>query len=174
MAYPDGINNGVCPSSHPVHLISIFYEIYFSVDPFNKLNAGGNFVLSTGDPTGYSLHGDFYNGWNQDVLQQAVDQCTNDSGVLEDCGVFTGQNLIISDDDTNTCSAKDPVGVNVDGMLPYHFEWPIKPLQQFLTNSRFRSVESEGTRVEEDEVAGIEFGGQAPLVVTPKGASLCE
>ncbi|VDC06984.1 unnamed protein product [Peniophora sp. CBMAI 1063] len=119
MAYPDGINNGVCPSSHPVHLISIFYEIYFSVDPFNKLNDGGSFVLSTGDPTGYSLHGDFYNGWNQDILQQAVDQCTNDSGVLEDCGVFTGQNLIISDDTANSCSATDPIGVNVDGVLPY-------------------------------------------------------
>ncbi|KZV74408.1 hypothetical protein PENSPDRAFT_601507 [Peniophora sp. CONT] len=119
MAYPDGINNGVCPSSHPVHLISIFYEVYFNVAQFNSLNDGGSWVLSTGDPTGYSLHGDFYNGWNQDILQQAVDQCTNDSGVLEDCGVFTGQNLIISDADANSCSAKDPVGVNVDGVLDF-------------------------------------------------------
>lgn len=119
MAYPSGINNGVCPSSHPVHLISIFFEIYFSVDPFNKLNDGGIFVVSTGDSTGYSLHGDFYNGWDQDILQQAVDQCTNDSGVLEDCGVFTGQNLIITDDAANSCSAIDPVGVPVDGVLDF-------------------------------------------------------
>jgi hypothetical protein len=118
MAYPDGINNGVCPKSHPVHLISIFYEVYFSVDPFNKLNDGGNFVLSTGDRTGYSLHGDFLNGWDQGILQQAVDQCTNDSGVLEDCTVFTSQNLLYTDAQTNACLAKDPVGVPVDGLLP--------------------------------------------------------
>jgi hypothetical protein len=52
MAYPDGIDNGSCPPSHPIHLISIFYEIWFSVAPFNQLNDGGRFLLANGDPTG--------------------------------------------------------------------------------------------------------------------------
>lgn len=55
MAYPDGIDNGVCPRSHPHHLVSIFYEVLFSVDPYNKLGLGGSFVLATGDKTGKLL-----------------------------------------------------------------------------------------------------------------------
>ena len=34
------------------------------------------------------FHGDFVNGWDVNVLQQAVDQCTNDSGNMSDCPVF--------------------------------------------------------------------------------------
>jgi hypothetical protein len=119
MAYPSQMNNGFCPSTHPVHLISIFYEVYYSVDPFNKLNDGGRFVLANGDSTGYGLHGDFLNGWNADVLQRAVDTCTNLSGVLEDCGVFENEGRIYTDDQANQCSAPDPVGVVVDGSMPH-------------------------------------------------------
>lgn len=37
----------------------------------------GRFVLSTGDPTGYSGHGDFTNGWDQQLLEDMVAQCFN-------------------------------------------------------------------------------------------------
>lgn len=39
---------------------------------------------------GCGYHADFINGWNVDTLQAAVDQCTNLSGRVEDCPVFSG------------------------------------------------------------------------------------
>ena len=109
MAYPDGVDNGRCPSSHPVHLISIFYEVYFAVAPFNALNDGGRFVLSNGDPTGYGLHGDFQNGWDHGVLSRAVATCTAASGVIEDCPVFQNEGRFYADSAMNSCAAKNPM-----------------------------------------------------------------
>jgi len=120
MAYPIGGESGPCPSTHPVRLVTLFYEIMWSVDPFNKfraqaLNSTQPFVLAQGDATGYGLHGyvlcrrvsrlfsqeknrrltlyffdfsDFFNGWDRSVLQEAIDTCTSDSGVIEYCKVF--------------------------------------------------------------------------------------
>ena len=109
MAYPDGIDSGQCPSTHPIHLVSIFYEVYFYVDMYNRLNDGGRFVLANGDPTGYGLHGDFINGWDSGVLSRAVKTCTADSGVIEDCPVFQDEGRFNTDDDMNNCSAPDPL-----------------------------------------------------------------
>lgn len=38
---------------------------------------------------GFGYHGDFIEAWAPGVLQDAVDQCTNPSGNMEDCPVFT-------------------------------------------------------------------------------------
>jgi hypothetical protein len=46
-------------------------------------------VSLTNNPAGYGYHGDFMNGWNIDTLQSAVDTCTNLSGRVEDCPIFT-------------------------------------------------------------------------------------
>ncbi|KAN0126382.1 protein of unknown function (DUF1996) domain containing protein [Russula decolorans] len=109
MAYPDGIDNGRCPPTHPHHLVSIFFEVLFSVRQFNALNDGGRFVLSNGDPTGYGLHGDFMNGWDRSVLSRAVATCTADSGVIEDCLVFQDEDRFYTDDQMNACSATNPI-----------------------------------------------------------------
>ncbi|KAI9462049.1 WSC domain-containing protein [Russula earlei] len=109
MAYPDGIDNGLCPPSHPVHLVSIFYEVYFAVAFFNALNDGGRFVLANGDPTGYGLHGDFMNGWDRSVLSRAITTCTADSGVIEDCPVFQKEGRFNADADMNACSGSNPL-----------------------------------------------------------------
>lgn len=95
MAYPDGVDSGKCPSSHPVRLISIFYEIIWGVTAFKNDWYGSShpFVFSMGDPTGYGYHGDFVNGWDQATLASAVKDCTNLSGDIHDCPVlqlFTG------------------------------------------------------------------------------------
>jgi hypothetical protein len=37
------------------------------------------------DPTGYSWHGDFQNGWNQEVLQNAISNCNNPSNAGQFC-----------------------------------------------------------------------------------------
>ena len=91
MHYPIGQHDsGSCPDSHPVHLISIFYEVIYSIDKFaDRWHGSGHpFVFAQGDRTGYGFHGDFVNGWDRATLQKAVDTCTADSGTLEDCHVF--------------------------------------------------------------------------------------
>src|SRR6267142_326001 len=122
VAYPSGIDSGDCPPTHPVRLVSLFYELWFYTLPFTNLNDGGRFMLSTGDPTSYSLHGDFMNGWDNQVLQRALDNCTNDSGVIEDCAVFEDEGRFYTDAEMNACSAPDPYpqeAVSVGQVLPY-------------------------------------------------------
>lgn len=55
MAYPDGVDSGKCPSTHPVRFISLFYEVMFSVNDFKDMWYDNKqpFILSNGDPTGY-------------------------------------------------------------------------------------------------------------------------
>jgi hypothetical protein len=72
--------NGKCPEGW-VQVPRIFYEVYHDTGSFasqweNMQGKGEQpFVLSFGDPTGYGLHGDFVNGWDNDVLSQIVTTC---------------------------------------------------------------------------------------------------
>ena len=123
MAYPvDNIpnseyNGGVCPDSHPVHLVSIFYEVIFSTAGFEFWDGGFEnkqpFVFAQGDPTGYGFHGDFINGWDVPELQKAVDECTDLSGVMTDCDVFT----YFEDEDCKQCQIPTTVHEDIDGPL---------------------------------------------------------
>ncbi|KAH9023107.1 hypothetical protein EDB85DRAFT_1871009, partial [Lactarius pseudohatsudake] len=108
MAYPDGVDNGQCPYTHPHHLVSIFFEVWFNAGAFYNLNDGGRFVLANGDPTGFGLHGDFADGWDKDVLSRAVKTCTANSGVIEDCPVFQNEGRFVSNADMNSCAAPNP------------------------------------------------------------------
>ncbi|PIL30122.1 hypothetical protein GSI_07699 [Ganoderma sinense ZZ0214-1] len=85
MAYPlQAYNTGDCPDTHPVHLVSLFYEMVVSVDQFDYWG-NGTWVLANGDTTGYGHHGDFTNGWDVDLLQEAIDTCTQAQGDVLDC-----------------------------------------------------------------------------------------
>jgi hypothetical protein len=53
---------------------------------------------STNHLSGYGYHGDFMMGWDENFLQSAVDTCTNPSGLISDCPLFTIQ-------DSNTYSS---------------------------------------------------------------------
>ncbi|KAH8887849.1 hypothetical protein GQ53DRAFT_271453 [Thozetella sp. PMI_491] len=93
MAYPSMVDNGVCPDTHPVRLISLFYEMTWSVTAFNHLREPGDqpFVFSFGDPTGFGYHGDFVNGWDADLLNDAIyDSSCGDSagGRINLCDTF--------------------------------------------------------------------------------------
>ncbi|KAF2426326.1 WSC-domain-containing protein [Tothia fuscella] len=94
VAYMSGIDNGKCHTSHPVQLVHLFYEIYYSVNTIDQTD-GGRFVFSNGDTTGYGFHGDFLNGWDTTVLGPALQQCAtsdNGSGQIQDCPVLAAVN----------------------------------------------------------------------------------
>ena len=77
-------------------------------------------MLSTGDPTGASLHADFLDGWNKDVLSRAVETCTAESGVIQDCPVFNDENRFVPDAVMNSCAAPNPLpSEDVIGPIPY-------------------------------------------------------
>ncbi|KAL5118955.1 hypothetical protein ACEQ8H_003084 [Pleosporales sp. CAS-2024a] len=91
MAYP--LNTGVglenCPTTHrAARFPTIFIEFWYDVSSFNKQYASTNkpWVLSNGDPTGYSFHADFLNGWEKGVLGKATGETNNCN-----CGCGCGQ-----------------------------------------------------------------------------------
>ncbi|KAF8753691.1 hypothetical protein RHS01_06669 [Rhizoctonia solani] len=102
-AYLDRLDNGKCPSTHPVPLIHLFYEVTWDIHAFaSRWTAadGWPFVWATGDPTGYSWHGDFQNGWETSVLQKAIDTCNNPNddtinGIIEACKAFKLQDDVV-------------------------------------------------------------------------------
>jgi len=78
VSYPavGNYNGGVCPESHPVALLSIFYEFMFDTSGFTDTK----FVFANGDATGYGYHGDFVMGWtDRDLLQTAHRDCLGPS-----------------------------------------------------------------------------------------------
>ena len=83
MAYPTAGRG--CPSSHPVALPEITFNIVY---PVRQANAAANWRLASDNyssslPAGYSAHGDWFNGWRQDILDTFVSNC--DRTAL-DCG----------------------------------------------------------------------------------------
>ncbi|KAF2658680.1 WSC domain-containing protein, partial [Lophiostoma macrostomum CBS 122681] len=116
MSYPVGRpNEGECPSDFPVHLISIFYEVYYDTPQFDSEWDGDNhpFVFSNGDPTGFGFHGDFINGWDVNVLQNAVDTCLDESGTTSRCNAVT----LYTAAESNSCKLPSVVDEQVDGTL---------------------------------------------------------
>jgi len=115
MAYSDG-ESGPCPADHPVRIVTLFYEMMWSVDPMSDLwdqamNTSQPFVLAMGDASGYGYHGDFLDGWDTPVLQSAIDTCTSDSGDITLCTIFDLQS------ESATCQKTPDVNEIVTGTL---------------------------------------------------------
>lgn len=89
MAYPDHVMDGTCPEGFKTRLPSLLYETIYDTYAFR--GAEGKFVFANGDETGCGYHADFITGWDVDFLQKAVNTCTNPSGKVEDCPMFTLQ-----------------------------------------------------------------------------------
>ncbi|KAG8938505.1 hypothetical protein FRC04_008443 [Tulasnella sp. 424] len=107
-AYLSQIDNGSCPPTHPVPLMKLFYEVTWDIQVFSNRWKGKPwpFVWSNSDPTGYGWHGDFFNGWDVGVLQNAIDHCNQTpdqlNGIVQACPYFT----IIPATTTQACRAK--------------------------------------------------------------------
>ena len=57
MSYPNGaFNDGTCPPSHPVHLISLFYEYTMPTGDF-PYHGAGTWSFANGDQRGLRFHG---------------------------------------------------------------------------------------------------------------------
>lgn len=74
MAYPSG---GRCPSTHPVAVPEITFNIRYLV---TEANAPTRWRLSSDmypatQPGGYSSHGDWLNGWQQSIMDTFVRRC---------------------------------------------------------------------------------------------------
>ena len=111
MSYPaDVYNSGKCPSSHPVHLVSIFYEMIISVDQFSY-DGAGTWVWANGDTSGLGFHGDFQMGWTDTtLLQNAIDNCPNAAGNVADCPPL---NAVMDSQSASACRYEGEV-VNED------------------------------------------------------------
>jgi hypothetical protein len=70
MTYP---TSGICPSTHPVRIPKISFHVIYALK-----NGKGTYLSSDhGAPGGTTLHADFWNTWDQVVLQKAVTKCIN-------------------------------------------------------------------------------------------------
>lgn len=117
VSYPkDGnYDGGRCPSSHPVHLATLFYEVYYDTASFKDKWYGDEqpFVFANGDGTGFGYHGDFVNGWKEDELQKALDKCVDgvDKCAEQVFGTFNTQG------ETQACKLPSMIDEPVAGPL---------------------------------------------------------
>jgi len=119
-----GPDSGSCTDPNfPVTIPRIFIEVYWSTNSFDSVrpqaaNPNQPFVFASGDPTGHGYHADFMNGWQDGVLQKAVDGCTcnefGDPTCCADKGLFT----LEKGDNAKKCYITKTVDEQTTGMLP--------------------------------------------------------
>ncbi|KAI2617885.1 hypothetical protein GGR54DRAFT_202254 [Hypoxylon sp. NC1633] len=107
-------DGGPCPSTHPVKIPQLFYEIIWDTTPFNDKSiwpedGSQPFVWSYGDATGFGNHGDYMFGWKGNALQKAMDADCNGNT----CAGLTSQSI----SQGNKCTVPRVVDEDVDGWL---------------------------------------------------------
>ncbi|KAI1113704.1 hypothetical protein F5Y14DRAFT_203489 [Nemania sp. NC0429] len=117
VAYPDLVGNGNCPKTHTQRLITMFFETIWDTNAAQFKGKSGSFVMSNGDRTGFGYHGDFMTGWDPAFLQEAIDTCTNDSGELTDCGLFTSNGPLLSEGQQRECKFNTPAVLTAENCI---------------------------------------------------------
>ncbi|KAI9694885.1 MAG: hypothetical protein M1822_000501 [Bathelium mastoideum] len=106
-------SDGPCPSTHPVKIPQLFFEVVWDTTGFNDkslwpTDGSQPFVWSYGDPTGFGTHGDYMFGWQGNSLQNAMN-----SNCDVTCNVLTSQDISTA----NQCTKPVVVTENIDGWL---------------------------------------------------------
>lgn len=114
-AFPTDTGNGRldCPKGW-VHVPHMFFETYWDTHKFlprfqSLLGKESPWVFANGDATGFSAHGDFISGWDEQALQNVIDNCNVGHGGLHTCPGLTGG---VS---SGSCKATCPVNEEVKG-----------------------------------------------------------
>jgi hypothetical protein len=116
MVYPVVTNwKQNCPEGF-IHVPHIFYEVYWDTISFRdrwvRDGKSQPFVLSNGDPLGYSLHGDFIAGWNEDTLKTIIDTCNAGDEGMDKC-----PNLPQGLNTATDCHIDNPIDEVIDGVF---------------------------------------------------------
>lgn len=119
MAFPTaaGGDKHDCPEGW-IHTPHIFFETYWNthglVDRYKDLvGKESPFVFANGDATGFSVHGDFVSGWDEEALQQIIDNCDAGHAGMHTCpGLIGGIN-----DESKSCKIECPIDEKIDGKL---------------------------------------------------------
>lgn len=101
MTWPIRVNNDgttdidprgdTCPDTHPIKYPIIHSEMLYNIDQSMQDQWGktgrSEFVLSNGDTTGLTYHGDFVSGWDVDIMTQALATCRV-ADEIQNCPAF--------------------------------------------------------------------------------------
>lgn len=104
LAYPVSSNDEqVCPSSHPVPIIRVSFHYAFGVKPDvyhpETLSTRGwrlasdMFEVSANEFGGYSLHADWFNAWDPEVLNMVLEGCIQNELDCHDGNLANGYRL---------------------------------------------------------------------------------
>jgi hypothetical protein len=86
MAYANGSNPGGpgvargCPASHPVALPEITFNIAYAVTATSQPRNWRLVTDTYTGPAGYSMHGDWFDGWVREAVETFTARCLNTAG----------------------------------------------------------------------------------------------
>lgn len=110
--YATGKQN--CPEGF-LHVPHLFYEMYWNTQVYSDLwmpDSGSQpFVLSNGDLSGCSGHGDFLAAWDTATLANIIDNCNAGDAGMDLCPGVTVR------DKTKSCTVASPIDEAVTGNL---------------------------------------------------------
>jgi hypothetical protein len=111
MAY--GVPGVGCPASHPVAIPVITFDIFYDVGPGDST---ANWRLASdmysNGPGGYSIHGDWFNGWDPVVADAWIAGCVR---AARSCSDSLGDNRTLAFSSTSR-SSSPPTPTVVDSI----------------------------------------------------------